>query len=195
MLTRHFLRAGARLPRSLTPIVRTYAAANPQSKPSPPSPEELKTAAAGGVRLTPEKVAEISRREQAHNPTGQRVHGGPSSTAQTILAKQQQLDAKLDELSEKLPNEITEKDVGQLQSAMTKGRGGQPVEKDNIVSDLHRVAQANEGMRHGPVPVKGVDKEDAAELQSEEARISGHGRNEKGGLAAQAQSIADKENA
>jgi hypothetical protein len=44
------------------------------------------------------------------------------------------------------------------------------------------------------VTLHGVDKDDAAELQSEEARMSGHGRNEKGGLAAQAQSIADKEN-
>jgi len=187
------LRAGVFLPRSLTPIVRTYSSANPQTTAPPPSPE-LKSAAASGTRLTPEEVSEISRREQASNPSGQRVHGGASSTAQTILAKQQQLDSKLDELSAKPVNEITEKDVGQVQSAMTKGHGGRPVEKDSIVSDLHRLAQSNEGTRDGPVTLYGVDKDDAAELQSEEARMSGHGRNEKGGLAAQAQSIADRDN-
>lgn len=194
MLTGHLLRAGARVPRSLTPFIRSYAATNPQTAAPPPSAEELKTAAAGGVRLTPAEVAEISRCEQATNPEGRRVHGGPSSTAQSILAKQEQLESKMDELERKPVSEITEKDVGELHSAMTKGRGGVPLEKNNIVSDLHKVAQANEGVRDGPVPLRDVDKEDAAELQSQEARMSGHRGNEKGGLAAQAQSIADKKN-
>jgi hypothetical protein len=67
------------------------------------------------------------------------------------------------------------------------------VEEDNLVSDLYRIAQANEGMRDGPVLLTRIDKEDAAELQKEETTINGKGKNEKGGLAAQAQKVATNE--
>lgn len=49
-------------------------AANGQAAESIPSPEEIKAAAARGVRLTPEQVAEISRREEAASPDSRRVH-------------------------------------------------------------------------------------------------------------------------
>lgn len=95
-------------------------------------------------------------------------------------------------MNDKPLDEVTEKDVGELQSAMTKGRGGKPVEKDSVVSDLHRVAQTTEELRGGSVPPRGVTKEDTAKLQSEEARMSGTGENQRGGFVAQAQSIANK---
>jgi hypothetical protein len=154
MLSRHLINVRVRVPRSLTPLIRAYAATNPQTTAPPPSAEQLETAATGGVRFTPGEVAEISRREQSTNPDGRRVHGGPSSTAQSILAKQQQLETKMQELEGKPVSEITEKDVGELHSAMTKGRGGVPLEKNNIVSDLHKVAQANEGKRDGTGALK-----------------------------------------
>lgn len=78
-------------------------------------------------------------------------------------------------------SEISEKDVARLQSAMVKGRGGRPVEKESLV---HRVAQINEGEAEAM-------KEDAATVQSEE-KSSGTGETAKGGIAAQAQSMADK---
>jgi hypothetical protein len=157
------------------------------------SPDQVREAAARGVRLTPEQVAEVSRREQAADPQNRRTPGGPvSTTAQSILSKQEQLEDKMDELEATPLEEITEKDVGELHSAMTKERGGKPIGKDNIVSDLHRVAQANEEAVAGSIPVADMTKEDAAELQSAEARMSGTGRNTKGGVAAQAQSIADQ---
>jgi len=115
------------------------------------------------------------------------------STAQSILSKQEQLEDEMDELEATALEEITEKDVGELRSAMTKGRSGRPIGKDNIVSDLHRVAQANEEAVAGSIPVADMTKEDAAELQSAEARMNGTGRNTKGGVAAQAQSIADQQ--
>jgi hypothetical protein len=189
MLSRNVVRTCLRVRRSAPTLIRTYVAGQPT-----PTPQQIREAAAAGTRLNREEVAEISRREEAASPSGQRVPGGPAATAQSIYTKQQQLDRKLDEISTTPPSQITEKDVGELHSAMTKGRGGKPVEKDNIVSDLHKIAQTNEGMRDGAVPLSGIDKEDAAELQSEEAVISGTGRNEKGGLAAQAQSIADQKN-
>jgi len=98
----------------------------------------------------------------------------------------------MDELSEKSLDEISEKDVGQLQSALTKGRGGKQVDKDSIVSDLHRIAQTNEGLRSRSVPLGEMTKEEAAELQSEEARMTGTGKTEAGGVAATAQSMADR---
>jgi hypothetical protein len=51
---------------------------------------------------------------------GRRVHGGPASTAQSILNKQGQLEEKVDELRGKSLEEISEKDVRELHSAMTK---------------------------------------------------------------------------
>jgi hypothetical protein len=191
MLSRTVYRNCFHRTRALGPVVRTYVASERPTAP-PPSPEALRTAAASGVRLSQEQVSEISRREQASNPAGQRVHGGPSATAQSIYAKQQQLDEKLDELSQTPADQVTEKEVGELHSAMVKGRGGQQVEKDNIVSDLHRVAQANESGEFEAIPVSDVSKEEAAAMQSQEAQLSGRGRNVKGGPAAQAQSIADK---
>jgi hypothetical protein len=187
MLSRTALRSCIRGPRLINPIIRTYVA-----QPATPSPEAIRAAAAQGVRLTPEQVSEIARREQAANPSSQTVQGGPTATAQSILTKQQQLDSKLDELVEKPLNKINEQDVGELHSAMTKGRGGKPIEKDNIVSDLHRVAQMNEGLTKKSGPLAEATKEEAAELQSEEAAMSGTGRTEKGGIAAQFQSVADK---
>jgi len=190
MLPRTVIRNCSRIPRAVIPSIRTYTVNRPTET---PTPEEIRVAAASGVRLTKEQVAEISRREQAADPSGQRVHGDPASTAQSIYAKQQQLDKKLDELSQTPPTDVTEKGVGELQSAMIEGRGGKPVEKDNIVSDLHRLAQANESGEFEAVPVSGVSKEEAAEMQSSEAVLSGTGRNVKDGPAAQAQNLADKE--
>ena len=192
MLSRTALRTCLRVPAPIAPIInRSYAAAA-NAQPKTPSPQEIKEAAAQGVRLTPEQVAEISRREQAARADNRRVHGGPASTAQSILSKQEQLEDKMDELSEKSLDEISEKDVGQLQSALTKGRGGKQVDKDSIVSDLHRIAQTNEGLRSGSVPLGEMTKEEAAELQSEEARMTGTGKTEAGGVAATAQSMADR---
>jgi hypothetical protein len=91
----------------------------------------------------------------------------------------------MEDIAGKDVSEISEKDVGRLQSAMVKGRGGRPVEKESLVSDLHRVAQINEGEAEAM-------KEDAATLQSEEAKSSGTGETAKGGIPAQAQSMADK---
>jgi len=90
------------------------------------------------------------------------------------------------DIAGKAVSEISEKDVGRLQSGMVKGRGGRPVEKESLVSDLHRVAQMNEGLAE-------ATKEDAVALQSEEATLSGTGQTNKGGIASQAQSMADKE--
>ena len=59
------------------------------------------------------------------------------------------------------------------------------------MSDLHRVAETNEGMRDGSIPLWDADKRGASELQSEEARMNRKRGNEYSGLAAQAQSIAD----
>jgi len=89
-------------------------------------------------------------------------------------------------------DEITENDVGELQSALTKGRGGKRVDKNSVVSDLHRIAQTNEGMRGGSVPLGEMTKEEAAELQSEEARMSRTGETQGDGVAARAQGMADK---
>jgi hypothetical protein len=189
MLSITVLRNLPRVSRAVRPTIRTYAANWPTST---PSPDEIRTAAASGVQFSQEQVAEISRREQAASPTGQRVHGGPASVAQSIYAKQQQLGNKLNGLNETPADEITEKDVGELQSAMVKGRGGKPVEKDNIVSDLHRVAQANESEDLGAVPVNDVTKAEAAAIQRAEALATGTRENIKRGPAAQAQSIADK---
>ena len=192
MFSRTVFRTCTRASRAISPVPRSYAATNRST--AMPTPDEIRAAAASGVRLSQEQVSEISRREQAANPSGQRVHGGPAATAQSIYAKQQQLDEKLDELSETPVEAVTEKDVGELQSAMVKGKGGQPVGKDNIVSDLHRVAQANESEDMEAVPISDVTKAEAAELQSAEAQVNRTGKNIKGGLAAQAQSIADKMN-
>jgi hypothetical protein len=82
-------------------------------------------------------------------------------------------------------SEMSEKDVGRLQSAMVKGHRGRYVENESLVNDLHRVAQINEREAE-------VMKEDAVALQSEEAILSGSGETEKGGIATQAQSMADK---
>jgi len=178
----------------VTAFRRTYVAASPQTTPPPPSPEDLRSHAARGMRFTPEQVSEISRREQIFSPDGQQSKKGPGATAQSILTKQRQLDDKLEELSELPLDEITEKDVGELQSAMTKGRGGKPIEKDNVVSDLHRVAQTNEGIRMDPVEVSfdGISTADKAEVESYEMRVRGDGKIKKGGLAAQVQSAADR---
>jgi hypothetical protein len=137
MLSRTAIRTCLRVPRPIAPIIsRSYVAANAQ--PATPSPQEIKEAAARGIRLTPEQVSEISRREQAARADGRRVHRGPTSTAQSILSKQEQLEEKVDELSGKSLDEISEKDVVQLHSAMTKGRGGRQIDKESIVSDLHQ---------------------------------------------------------
>jgi len=55
----------------------------------------------------------------------------------SIHSKQEQPHSKLDWSVERPLEETTEKDVGQLQLAMTKGRGGIPIEADNIVSDFY----------------------------------------------------------
>src|SRR2546423_12452634 len=101
MLTRHFIRAGARVPRSLTPFIRSYAATNPQTAAPPPSVEELKTAAAGGGRLAPGEVAEICPPQQGNKPGGRRVHGGPPAPAQGTTAKQGQSESNRDEVERK----------------------------------------------------------------------------------------------
>jgi len=95
-------------------------------------------------------------------------------------------------LSGKSLDEISEKDVGELHSAMTKGRGGQQIDRGSILSDLHRIAQTNEGMRDGTMPLGDMTKEEAAALQSEEAQMSRTGETSAGGIAAKAQSMADK---
>lgn len=192
MLSRTVFRTCLRVPRRIAPIINRSFAAATNAQPATPSPQEIKKAAAQGVRLTPEQVAEISRREQGARSDNRRVHGGPASTAQSILSKQEQLEEKMDDLSGKPLDEITKKDVGELHSALTKGRGGKQIDKDSVVSDLHRVAQTNEGTRSGSVPFREMTKEDAAELQSEEARMSRTGEIEAGGVAASAQSMADK---
>jgi hypothetical protein len=78
----------------------TYIVVNPQQAASTLPPEEIHVAAARGVQLTPEPVMEISRYEQASNPESRPVYVGTSSTAQSILSKQQ-LDSEFDELNEK----------------------------------------------------------------------------------------------
>ena len=161
MLSRTAIRTCLRVPRPIAPII-SYSHTTANAQPATPSPQEIKEAAARGIRLSPKQVSEISRREQAARADGRRVHGGPASTAQSILSKQEQLEEKVSELSGKPLDEISEKDVGQLQSAITKGRGGQQIDKDSIVSDLHRIAQMNEGMRDGTMPLGDITKEAAA---------------------------------
>lgn len=193
MFSRTAFRTCLRVPRQFAPIINRSFAAVTNAQPATPSPQEIKKAAAQGVRLTPEQVVEISRREQAARADNRQVHGGPASTAQSILNKQEQLEEKMDDLSGKPLDEITEKDVGELHSALTKGRGGKQIDKESVVSDLHRIAQTNEGMRSGSVPFREMTKEEeVAELQSEEARMSRTGEIEAGGVAAKAQSIADE---
>ena len=44
---------------------------------------------------------------------------------------------------------------------------GRQIDKESIGSDLHRIAQTNEGMRDRTVPLGDVTKEEAAALQRE----------------------------
>lgn len=46
-----------------------------------------------------------------------------------LSCKLEQLDSKLDELNKKPSEAVIKKDIGQPQSAMTKGRGCIPIEK------------------------------------------------------------------
>jgi len=66
-----------------------------------------------------------------------------------------------------------------------------PVEKDNIVSDLHRTSQTK---RVGSVQSRDNTKEKVSELKSEEARMTAAGENERGDSPIHPQSVADKQN-
>ena len=78
-----------------------------------------------------------------------------------FLVHRNEPESKLDEFDEKHLNEMTDKDVIQLQPAISKSRGGISIEKDNLVSDLHRVAQTKRG---GSIYSRDNIKEKAAEL-------------------------------
>jgi hypothetical protein len=126
MLKRALFRTGLRGPRPII-ISRFYYAAIPHGVASP-TPSELKRAAREGIKLTSDEVSEISRREVAENPQSQNVRGGPGATAQSILTKQRRLDSTIADIAEKDVSEISERDLGRLQSAVVQGRRGRPVE-------------------------------------------------------------------
>ncbi|KAB8070543.1 hypothetical protein BDV29DRAFT_160365 [Aspergillus leporis] len=157
-----------------------------------PSVSELKRAAECGQRITPDDARAISQTERELSGEGLTT-GGPAATAQSLMLRQMNFDAKMDDLARKPQSHITQEDA--LEFQLAEGRAfNKPPGPVSVSAQVRSIAERNETLGLPAVPASGpvfVTKDDARDAQRAEAQIYG-GQNPRGGMAAQMQSAADK---